>query len=124
MISMKKINKSWGFDTDFYRHKSWLVIRDNKINENPLCELCEGVGMVTPACFVDHIIPRRITTSFENDTENLQSLCDRCHSQKTQLERKYVDLHTFIKEMDTGKLQYICTHEKKDPLFQLVKNRE
>lgn len=73
----------------FYHKKIWKNLRQWKIRENPLCEMCEKQGKLTPTHSIDHIIP------FENETDplatcsdNLYSLCLECHSVATAREQK------------------------------------
>lgn len=84
--ALPKSNKSWGYDTDFYRTKRWRNTRQAKINANPLCEECERQGMLITATVVDHIQPRRQRQDLELDWDNLQSLCEKCHNTKSSAE--------------------------------------
>lgn len=65
---------------------AWRRLREVKLASNPLCRMCADREMVTPATDVDHIIPKR--WGGEDALENLQSLCHRCHTQKTNRENK------------------------------------
>lgn len=55
---------------------------------HPLCVVCKGEGRVEPAAVVDHIIPHRGRQTLFWNTANWQSLCKRCHDQKTARERR------------------------------------
>ena len=69
-------------NTEFYQSRQWRVLRAVKLQQNPLCEECQRQGRLTPAQMVDHIVP--INKGGEPlALENLQSLCNRCHSIKT-----------------------------------------
>jgi 5-methylcytosine-specific restriction endonuclease McrA len=114
------MNNSWGKDTKFYKSKAWKNLRNQKINDNPLCELCLQHSIINEAKYVDHILNRLIFPDFELEYDNLQSLCPTCHSQKTQLERTIKDPALYLKSMQDGKLQYICTPEAKKRLFDLL----
>lgn len=111
----------------FYWSKSWRNLREQKITDNPLCELCESVGIITPATVVDHIIPIEVNEDLKLEYCNLQSLCDEfngvnnCHRQKTGLTKKYRDFKIYVKEMVEGKLQYICTPSTKENLLNRLK---
>lgn len=68
-----------------YNTSRWRKLRDAKLMENPLCEICEQSGITKQATQVHHITP--ISTG-SNELEmmdlaynynNLQSLCDECH---------------------------------------------
>lgn len=69
----------------FYNSKGWRRMRDAKRSDNPFCEECEKQGRITPAGCVDHIIPRKQGGS--DGYNNLQSLCNSCHAQKSAGER-------------------------------------
>lgn len=112
-----KIGKSRGFDTQFYRQKPWLNLRKWYFNENPICQLCSNVGLTTPGDVVDHIIPRSLTKDFELEPANLQTLCHRCHSQKTNLTKNINDLDVYIDSMKWGKLRFITPEYIKQNLF-------
>ncbi|MEB2775240.1 HNH endonuclease signature motif containing protein [Algoriphagus sp. D3-2-R+10] len=118
---MKYKNKSWGKDTGFYRRRNWRVLREIKINQNPICELCNSINITTPAVYVDHILNRNLFKEYELETDNLQSLCPTCHSQKTRLELLFESSDRYLKEFDSGKLQYICTIEAKEKLLNLLR---
>lgn len=68
----------------YYNSKSWKDLRAFKISNNPLCENCLKNGVLRATEVVDHIEPITL-----NNTEkfleynNLQSLCNNCHWEKT-----------------------------------------
>ena len=71
----------------FYNQSRWKVIRQMYRARNPLCVLCLKDGKTEPATCVDHIIPiSRGGPAW--DENNLQSLCDRHHKQKTIREQR------------------------------------
>ena len=45
---------------------------------HPLCEVCKECGHLTPAALVHH--KRKLTDGGSNDWDNLQALCQPCHS--------------------------------------------
>lgn len=72
----------------WYNKPQWRVIRDKRKKENPLCQRCESKGWITTATVVDHIIPVDERPDLFLDFDNTQSLCDTCHSIKTQQDKK------------------------------------
>lgn len=66
----------------FYASTRWRKIRKIKINNNPLCEICEQFGRITPGDVVDHIQPINQGGS-QFDLRNLQTLCHSCHNRKS-----------------------------------------
>jgi len=58
--------------------RSWARIRAAFLSANPLCELCKQDGRLTPATLVHH--KRKLTDGGTNDWNNLQALCQECHS--------------------------------------------
>ncbi len=109
-----KVKLGWEGQTDsFYHSKQWKLLRKNHIDKNPLDELKLQFGIVSPAVLVDHIIPRSITTQFELNEFNLQSLDFHSHQQKTVQTRGIKTLDEFIYQLEFGKLQNICSEERK-----------
>lgn len=66
----------------------WDRMALNYRAENPFCHECARQGRDELAALVDHIIPLRPPHYGERlDRTNLQSLCQRCHAKKAELER-------------------------------------
>jgi hypothetical protein len=118
MASKKWDEKGWGFDTDFYRRKAWLKLRQKYIQESPVCELCNQYDIVSQGEVVDHIISRRICAELEYATLNLQTLCGKCHQGKTALERNIETLEDYLMAMKDGKLMHITTPDKMKILLE------
>lgn len=59
---------------------AWRAIRYLHLRKFPVCELCKA-----PATDVHHRVDRR--KGGNNTTENLCSLCHRCHSRETARRR-------------------------------------
>ena len=116
-------SKGFGFDTDFYRRKVWLTLRKRMFELSPVCELSAQHGIIKPTAVIDHIIPRRILQDLELEPDNLQGLSEQEHHNKSGLERNIQTLEEFIKELQQGKLQYICTPEKKIKLLLMLKTK-
>jgi len=55
-------------------------------NEPPVMSLCDQFERTTPATLVDHVVPHRGDATLFWDEGNWQSMCDSCHSRKTQVE--------------------------------------
>ena len=69
-----------------YNSKEWKLVREAKLNAEPLCEQCKRSGKWVSATCVHHIIPIETATDFAYMRElafrytNLMSLCYQCHS--------------------------------------------
>jgi len=64
---------------------NWPKLKLNYLSNNPTCEECKRNGRdAVAASMVDHIIP--LKKGGTHDPENLQSLCDPCHTKKTMNE--------------------------------------
>lgn len=59
---------------------AWGRLRCVVLADEPLCRHCALDGIVRAAEHVDHIN----NDGNNNERDNLQSLCHRCHSKKTQ----------------------------------------
>jgi 5-methylcytosine-specific restriction protein A len=70
-----------------YGGKEWEAIRKRiLIRDNFQCNYCGRVCGGPKEAHVDHIIPKRI--SGNNNEAGLHVLCAKCHSKKTQSERR------------------------------------
>jgi 5-methylcytosine-specific restriction protein A len=59
-----------------YTHR-WQKVRKRKLSKNPLCEIHSQRDEIVPAVLVHHIDKN----PKNNKSENLQSLCNRCHEE-------------------------------------------
>lgn len=73
----------------FYNTQRWQNIRNAFISANPLCKLCDSKGIAIIATQVDHIIPI-VDGGDPTSWDNLQGLCDTCHSRKTRQENALI----------------------------------
>lgn len=74
-------------NTKFYQSTAWRKLRHLQLHRFPLCAECERKGVATPGKVADHITP--INEGGEPlSLENLQTLCDRCHNQKSARESR------------------------------------
>ena len=71
----------------YYSNKVWRELRDTKLTEQPLCEICLMRDEITPATEVHHIIEFSRGETDEDrwtlllDYTNLMSVCTHCHRQ-------------------------------------------
>jgi 5-methylcytosine-specific restriction enzyme A len=72
---------SWPYST-----QRWQRLRAAHLSKEPWCRYCASVGVTTVATVVDHVIPVREARDRAFDPDNLQSLCDSCHSSAKQRE--------------------------------------
>lgn len=78
---MNRQGKRWLATND----PKWRRIRARQLAREPLCRRCKAKGITTGANEVDHIDGNAAEPRDYRD-ENLQSLCEPCHSAKTALE--------------------------------------
>jgi len=62
---------------------AWRVLREEVLMRDPVCKLCLKRGIFTPSTQVDHIENNLGDYTDVNEMDNLQGLCDSCHSLKT-----------------------------------------
>jgi 5-methylcytosine-specific restriction protein A len=83
--------KDWGKPnkiTDrFYLSPRWKHTRMIHLSRQPLCVMCEALGLLVAGQIVDHIIPRS-QGGADCDPSNLQTLCKRHHNIKTKREQR------------------------------------
>jgi 5-methylcytosine-specific restriction enzyme A len=66
---------------DFYKSKRWKKKREHiLIRDEYLCRECQRYGKATPATTVHHVIPIEQNKSLKLNSDNLISLCDKCHN--------------------------------------------
>lgn len=77
----------WKYQNDlmrFYNSKPWRTLSKRVLNENYyVCRACGG-----DATLADHIVPIRVDWERRLDKNNIQPLCDSCHTIKTKNETK------------------------------------
>lgn len=61
-------------------------MREKKKQENPLCWMCQEVGLVRLWDVLDHHVP--LEEGGTNDESNLRGLCHDCHDAKSERERQ------------------------------------
>jgi len=66
---------------------AWKRVREEILNESPLCRECAKLGRTCGAVEVDHILP--LSLGGTNDRNNLQPICRECHERKTAKENSY-----------------------------------
>ncbi len=71
-----------GTDGRLYRTARWARCRAIQLGREPMCQSCEN----KPAEHVDHIKRVKAGGAFW-DSDNWQSLCPSCHSEKTVAEQ-------------------------------------
>lgn len=64
----------------------WRKLRNAILAREPLCRPCRELGRITAAAEVDHITPK--SAGGTDATDNLQPICKRCHTEKTQREAR------------------------------------
>lgn len=67
--------------------RTWKQIRGAFLSANPLCELCKADGRLTPATLAHH--KQKLTDGGTNDWDNLQALCQECHSRLHAEQKDY-----------------------------------
>ncbi len=75
--------------------KRWRELREWKLQQTPLCELCKAEGFVRSAIDIHHKIPVESARSLQEmeqlcfNPSNLQALCIPCHIKVHQEERSH-----------------------------------
>ncbi len=66
--------------------RRWQRLRLVVLSIEPLCRICNELGLAVPAEDVDHIVRR--SDGGTDELSNLQPLCHVCHSRKTAREMR------------------------------------
>jgi 5-methylcytosine-specific restriction protein A len=69
-----------------YDSRRWRRLAELHRKIEPCCRMCDLKGIVTAVEIVDHVTPHRGNMKLFYESE-LQSLCRRCHADKTNLEQ-------------------------------------
>ncbi len=77
----KWLNKNRKDDPKIYHTKRWQNLRKKKLNNNPICEMCEKNNRITMAVMVHHKTPVKENGDLAMDYDNLMSLCRQCHNE-------------------------------------------
>lgn len=72
----------------FYTSPPWRRLRMLKLTEDPFCERCHIRGLVIPASQVHHIKEVDEFPELALVYNNLESLCETCHSCETAHKRR------------------------------------
>jgi 5-methylcytosine-specific restriction enzyme A len=70
-----------------YTTQRWQRLRKQKLQANPLCEVCLKIGRLEVAVAVDHIIAIRAGGEAYPPLDGLMSCCASCHNRKTRGEQ-------------------------------------
>jgi len=63
-----------------YQDRRWKKLRKLKMRANPLCERCESLGRTKPMDEVHHKVPFDVDPDLAFEWDNLESLCEECHT--------------------------------------------
>lgn len=66
--------------------RAWKKIREAFLSANPLCVVCKERGRLTAATVAHHKV--KITEGGTHDWENMEALCQECHSRHHAKERR------------------------------------
>lgn len=77
----RKKSNQWHY---LYNSARWRNTSREFLKKYPICFICGA-----PAQVADHIQPHRGNLDLFYDPDNLQPLCNRCHSRKTLEENNY-----------------------------------
>lgn len=70
----------------FYQSTAWTKLARQYKVAHVLCERCLSRGIIRKADICDHIIPIKTDWDKRLDWNNLQSLCQNCHNEKSEIE--------------------------------------
>ena len=67
-----------------YKISQCKALRKAQLAKQPICYLCNEVGIETQATVADHHVPHRGDTRLFHNPNNLRSVCDTCHNSTKQ----------------------------------------
>ncbi len=66
----------------WYRRSHWTALRTIVLAKEPICRICQRAASTV----ADHIVPHKGNWALFCDLDNLEGICDACHSKKTATE--------------------------------------
>lgn len=96
-----KYNAARKEQSRFYKTRQWLTLRQIQLSKYPLCVGCSAEGYVMAATTVDHLFPWTHIGETAFFINKFQSLCNRHHATKTQLEQ-----HGIYRRFGTPEVDY------------------
>lgn len=72
----------------FYGSPAWKALRERKLKQDPLCEVCKANGFIREGKDIDHVVEIKDDFSLRLDITNLRTNCRSCHMAKTARARK------------------------------------
>ncbi len=81
-VPEKKPYAKYQGTNNFYANYKWKKVAKAHKQKNPCCEICNEKGFVSAVEVTDHII-RMEDGGDPYHSDNLQSLCKKCHGSKS-----------------------------------------
>ncbi len=83
----KRKKEAFNIKHSFYSTAQWKRLRQLTLRDNPLCVRCDIRGYTKEATVVDHVLVfSDVSDPLATDTDNLRSLCHKCHAVVTNEE--------------------------------------
>lgn len=95
---------------DKYNSKQWKVFRQIQLSKHPICAGCKSRGIITPAQHVDHVFPWMQIGEHAFIHNIYQSLCQSCHSSKTQLEQQGIFKHYGVRDYNLSEYRVVVAN--------------
>ena len=82
---------------ELYNKSRWRKLAKDLLHRHPLCQVCLQKGIYSAAVEVDHVVAvSRMDVRLDNlpsverfhNVQNLQTICKKCHKQKSDTEKK------------------------------------
>lgn len=105
-----------------YNMPAWKKASKAHLRAKPLCAECERQGNYKEAQCVDHIEPHNGDMNKFWNTENWQSLCNRCHAIKTRLEK--TDMYLPLLSPSNIELIIVCGAPGSGKSTYVLKNKK
>ena len=88
---------------DVYFTTKWKKLRKRKLQQKPLCERCEQMGLTVAAEIAHHIVPISEGGPPFPDLDGLESMCTPCHSSHHNLAKMSDERRQFFDLLKTMK---------------------
>jgi len=93
-------------------NNQWTESSKEQRQAEPLCRECEWKGYIVPSECIDHKLPHHGDQALIWDNDNRWPLCWKCHSRKSQREKRSMPKYVITGPPGAGKSTWVKAHAR------------